>query len=386
MMLLNPAFLYASTWLFVFALYSLGLSHLLQPLATATTLLVVGSSLAFILGWGIESLPKNGRLALPKFDLEALSLIINSTRVGRRLRMVWIFFGLGVTFEIIYFGGAPGIGLIGIGPEIAYTAFGIPSFHGLLNSMFYAACAVQFSRIILGSSSSVFFLTLISICYPVIGMSRQILISLLLQYMLIYLSIKPPSFKIFFRIGTLFIIVFMIFGFLGDIRSGREQIIYLSSPTFQYPEWLPSAFIWFYIYICTPLNNVNFNIDIEPNYLPLETIGTFIPSFVREAFMDSVGGGTQQWNLGTDSFNANSLLQSLLTDFGVAGTIIFMLLCGIGFTRVLRCSRTIPAAFFALIVLSHGIALSFFANLLFHLAFIFEIFIISWIVARGRRL
>lgn len=383
-MLLNPAFLYASTWLFVLALYSLGLSELLQPLATATTLLVVGSSLAFILGWAIESLSKNGRLALPKFDLETLSLIINSKRVERRLRMVWVIFGLGIAFEVIYFGGAPGLGLIGIGPEIAYTAFGIPSFHGLLNAMFYAACTLQFSRIILGSSNSVFLLTLMSICYPVLGMSRQILISLLLQYMLIYFSFKPPSFKIFFRVGTLFIIVFMIFGFLGDIRSGRENIIYLSSPTFEYPEWLPSAFIWFYIYICTPLNNVNFNIDITPNYLPLETVGTFIPSFLREAFMGALGSGTQQWNLVTDSFNVSSLLQSLLTDFGVAGTIIFMLLCGIGFTRVLRCSRSIPAAFFALIVLLHGISLSFFSNLLFHLVFIFEIFIISWIVARGR--
>lgn len=71
--------------------------------------------------------------------------IINSARVGRRLKTVWIIFGLGISLEIAYFRGAPGLGLIGIGPEILYTDFGIPGLHGLLNPMFYACC-VSFHR------------------------------------------------------------------------------------------------------------------------------------------------------------------------------------------------------------------------------------------------
>ena len=385
MMLLNPAFLYAAIWTLVLVLYSLGLSDVLEPLQTSTVVLVVGSSLAFIAGWALESLQCHRRLAFPQFNLAVLGAIIGSARAGRRLNIGWIIFGLGISLEIVYFRGTPVLGLIGIGPEILYTDFGIPGLHGLLNSMFYACCAIQFARKLLDSSKSMFLSIFVSFSYPVLGMSRQVFISLFLQYLFIYFSIRRPSLRIFVRACVLFIATLLIFGCLGDFRSGRENIIYLASPTFEYPEWLPSAFIWVYIYCSSPLNNVNFNIDITPNYLPLETLGAFIPSFARDVFMTELGV-TRRWELVADSFNVSSLLQSLLTDFGVSGAIAFTLLCGIVFTRLMRRATTSPSAFFAVIVLLHGIALSFFANLLFHLVFMFEILIIAWIVARGRRL
>ena len=291
---------------------------------------------------------------------------------------------MGISFEIAYFGGAPGLSLIGVGSQVVYSDFGIPGFHGLLNSLFYTGCVVTFTRILLGSSKRAFLLIMMSIGYPVLVMSRQVLISLLLQYLFIYFSIRRPSPRVFVRTGVLFMAALLIFGYLGDVRSGRDQIIGLAAPTFAYPEWLPSAFIWAYIYISTPLNNVNFNIDISPNYLPLETAGTFIPSFARDDFLSALGD-RPKWDLVTDIFNVGSLLQSLLSDFGVSGAIVFTLLCGVVFSRVLRRSATSPAAFFAVIVLLHGIALSFFANLLFHLVFMFEIFAITWLVGRRSR-
>ena len=385
MLLLNPAFMYAATWMLVLGLYSLGLSDLLEPLQARTVLLVLGSSLAFISGWVLEATLCHWHLAVPRLNLAVLRAIICSSSVGRRLKVAWFLLGLGITLELAYFRGAPALGLMGIGPEILYTDFGIPGFHGLMNSIFYSCCAVHFARVLLNFSRSSTLLILVSLGYPLLGMSRQVFISLILQYLFIYLSIRRASLLIFFRTVILIIAVLLIFGYLGDIRSGREHIIALAAPTFTYPEWLPSAFIWVYIYLSTPLNNVNFNIDMTPNFLPLETMGTFIPSFARDAFMSEVGA-TRNWGLVTESFNVSSLLQSLLTDFGVSGTIVFTLLCGVVFTRLMRRATTSPAAFFAVIVILHGIALSFFANLLFHLVFMFEILIVAWIVARSRRL
>ncbi len=109
-----------------------------------------------------------------------------------------------------------------------------------------------------------------------------------------------------------------------------------------------------------------------------------IPSFARDAFRNAIGG-QRGWELVTDNFNVSSLLQSLLTDFGVAGAIVFMLFCGIGFSRVLRRSENSPAAFFVVIVILHGVALSFFTNMLFNLISLFEVFIVIWLVAQGRR-
>jgi oligosaccharide repeat unit polymerase len=380
--LLNPAFMYAVTWTFVLLIYSLRLSYLLDPLRPSTVVLVVGTSLSFILGWLLESLPNYGRLATAKINLDALGEIINSARVAKRLRAIWILFALGISFEIVYFGGLPFLGLIGIGPQISYADFGIPGFHGLLNALFYTRCAVTFTRTLLGSSKRLLPLIIVSIGYPVLVMSRQVLISLIVQYVLIYFSIRRPSPRIFISAGAVLMAVLLIFGYWGDARSGRDSIIALAAPTFEYPDWLPSAFIWVYIYFSTPLNNVNYNIDISPNYLPLETAGSFIPSFAREDFLIALGG-TKQWDLVSETFNVGSLLQSLLTDFGVGGAIVFTLTCGVVFSWLRRRAATSPSAFFAVIVLLHGIALSFFANLLLHLVFVFEIIATTWVLRRS---
>jgi oligosaccharide repeat unit polymerase len=376
--------MYAATWTFVLLIYSLRLSYLLDPLRPPTVVLVIGTSLSFILGWAVESLPNYGRLANAKINLDALGETISSRRVGKRLSAVWIMFVLGILFEIAFFGGVPLLGLIGVGAQIPYTEFGIPGFHGLVNALYYTGCVVAFARILLGSSKRTFLLLALSIAYPVIVVSRQVLISLLLQYVLIYFSIRRPSPRTIIRAGVLLLAVLLIFGYLGDARSGRDRIIELAAPTFAYPDWLPSAFIWVYIYLSSPLDNVNYNIDIAPNYFPLETAGTFIPSFARDDFR-SLFGESQQWTLVNESFNVGSLLQSLLTDFGVAGAIVFTFLCGIVFSWLRRRACTSAAAFFAVIVLLHGIALSFFANLLFHLVFIFEILVIAWVVGQRRR-
>jgi oligosaccharide repeat unit polymerase len=383
-MLLNPAFMYAVTWTFVLLVYSLRLSDLLDPLRSSTVVLVVGTSCSFILGWMLESLPNYGRLATAKINLDKLGETINSGRVGKRLRTIWILFAFGISFEIVFFGGIPFLGLLGIGGQISYTDFGIPGFHGLLNALFYTGCAVTFARTLLGSSKRILLLMIASVSYPILVMSRQVLISLILQYALIYFSIRRPSPRILIRASGLLFAILLIFGYLGDARSGRDSIIELAAPTFAYPDWLPSAFIWIYIYLSTPLNNVNYNIDIAPNYLPLETAGSFIPSFAREDLLSGFGG-TKQWDLVSQSFNVGSLLQSLLIDFGVGGAIVFTLMCGVLFSWLRRRAATSPAAFFAVIVLLHGIALSFFANLLFHLVFMFEILAITWVVRRSSR-
>jgi oligosaccharide repeat unit polymerase len=382
MTLLNPAFMYAATWVFVLFIYSFRLSYLLDPIEPATAVLVLGTSASFIAGWMLESLPYRGRLAAAKINLDALGPVINSPRVGRRLKAIWIIFSLGISFEIAFFGGIPFLSLIGIG-SLAYGDFGIPGFHGVLNALFYTGCVVTFARVLLGTSKRARLLTITSIGYPILMVSRQVFISVLVQYLFVYFSIRRPSPRILVRTGVLIIATLLIFGYVGDARSGRDAIIYIAAPTFEYPDWLPSAFIWVYIYLASPINNVNHNIDIAPNYFPLETAGTFIPSFARDDFLAAFGA-TQQWDLVSSDLNVSSLLQSFLTDFGVGGAIAFTLLCGVAFSWLRRRAANSAAAFFMVIVVLHGLALSFFANLLFHLVFVFEMVAIVWLLRRSR--
>lgn len=382
-MLVNPAILYSLIWILVLGLYNLGLSDVLEPLATNTIVLIVGTSIAFILGFILESAPFRWRLASSKINMAPLVKTICSRRIGSRVQNLWVIFFISLLFEIIIGGGAPILGIIGIGAEIRYTDFGIPGFHGLVNSVFYAASILTFTRWLLRSSPNMFWLILATTMYPLLGMSRQVMISLCVQYFFIYICVRRPSMSVALRVGVLFLAVILAFGYLGDLRSGREVIIGWLAPNLNYPDWLPSAFLWIYLYVTTPINNVNLNIAIEPNYFPLEMAGTLVPSFVRDAFM-SAFGNPRQWDLVTETFNISSLLQSLLTDLGVVGSIFFTLLCGISFSHILRRAHRSPAALLTTIVLLHGIALSFFANLLFHLVFLFEIVLLTWVVSNKR--
>ena len=71
MTLLNPAFMYAATWVFVLFIYSFRLSYLLDPIEPATAVLVLGTCAGFIAGWMLESLPYRGcRFALERQSSE----------------------------------------------------------------------------------------------------------------------------------------------------------------------------------------------------------------------------------------------------------------------------------------------------------------------------
>lgn len=376
---LNPAFMFSYIWLLVLSLYSLQLSNLLDPLKLETLVLILGASLSFIFGFLIISIQKNKIYAKPYFDLNALKRGLDLKCTAYRAKLLLIFFLFGLVFEIFYFNGAPGLGLFGIGPEILYTDFGISGLHGLLNSLFYAICIFQYSRLMFGISKKYSLLLIFTIIYPYMMMSRQVLISVLIQYLLIYIAVKKINIINYIKIFLVIACTLLAFGYLGDIRSGREHILFLSQPNFDYPDWLPSAFIWVYIYLCTPLNNVNHNININPNYFPLETGSTLIPTFARQTVIDLLGGNTSQWELVTESFNVSSLLQSTLTDFGILGSMFFFLMCGIIFSIILKKAINNIKYFLILIVILHGLALSFFANLLFHLVFLFEMLAFFWI-------
>jgi len=328
--------------------------------------------LAFILGSLFYGIYKNKNTVLPKFDKEILKKKLSSRILIKRFNIIYLIFLFGILFEIIFFGGAPGLGILGLGSEIIYTDFGISGLHGLINSLFYTICVINFARYILGVSKNYKIILILSLIYPFITMSRQVLISILIQYILIYIALKKIYKTSYFKFSIVILIVFLIFGYLGDIRSGRENFLLLSQPSFDYPAWLPSGFLWVYMYLCTPLNNVNHNIDISPNYLPFETGATLIPTFARQYVVDFFGGGNSQWELVTESFNVSSLLQSFLTDFGIIGTILLCFTLGLLFSIVLNRATKKPSYFFILIVILHGLVLSFFANLLFHLVFLFE--------------
>ena len=375
-MLINPAYLFAALWIFVLFLCGLKFSPLISELSIGTYILVLGGSASFFLGSILESFRSSWRLPNSRYNPSKISSILQSYVLRVRTSKLWFFFLASLLVEIVIAGGLPGLGFIGVGKHIDYTEFGVKGVHGLVNAVFYSASLLTFARLLLSSSRKLPLFILLTSAYPLLTMSRQVMISLFLQYLLIYIALRPLSLASLAGSVLLILAILIAFGYLGDVRTGRDAVLAWVSPSISYPEWLPSGFLWVYLYLCTPINNVNQNIQLEPTLLPFDTFSTLIPSPLRSILLPSVRHDAH-WELVSDTFNVSSLLQSLLSDFGLGGSIIFLFFVGLSGSYLVRLAHHDARAFFALIVVLHGIALSFFANLLFHVVFLAEITVLA---------
>ncbi|MGA9246316.1 MAG: hypothetical protein WBW03_30570, partial [Silvibacterium sp.] len=87
------------------------------------------------------------------------------------------------------------------------------------------------------------------------------------------------------RVFAASVLVVLFFGYMGDIRSGSDVFREVARPTSNYPEWLPSGVLWFYIYTTSPLANlVNTTEMSKPANDPLfsRTIFFMFPAPLRD--------------------------------------------------------------------------------------------------------
>lgn len=216
--------------------------------------------------------------------------------------------------------------------------------------------------------------------WPVLLTTRQLLLSYCIQLFFIHLLTTNIDAKKLLKIVLLIIIVFSMFGYLGDIRSGREHMIYLSQPTFDYPNYLPSFFIWIYIYIVSPINNINHNIvEIVPLYFPFNTIVSLFPSFLREPLVTFFGVENYNIKLVTEAFNVSSFYEPFLLDFGYILQAPVLLILSASSMLVMHRAQNKIMYVFILAVLLHSITLSVFANFLTHIVFVFQMAIAFFI-------
>ena len=382
-MLLNPVFLYCCLWLSVMILYSFRLSNILLPWTQTSLLFLFFSMLAFLSGWIFYLLITKRLVVSPKLKIEIYRSWLFSQDVSNKIRNLTFVFITGYLIEVLYVGNLPILSLFGIGQNIIYTEFGFAGIHGLFNACLFVVCNILFFRQILRPSKRRNTLLIIFSLIPLLFVSRQFLSSLFIQYAFIYFLAFPDKplkllqyIKKYTKYLLAIITAVLIFGYIGDIRFSREGILYLSQPTFEYPDYLPSGLIWVYIYISSPINNLIANCDIvEPSYLPMQLIGGIIPSFARELFYSITGYIPTAWYLPDQVFNVSSIHRKFIMDFGLFITPILYFLISYITTKIMDISRFIPKYGLVLVVILHGIFLSFFADLLFHLVFISQILI-----------
>jgi oligosaccharide repeat unit polymerase len=375
-MIKNPAVVLVLIWAFVYFLFSLRLSKLIQPMDQLTLMLLVYMSVCFFIVWGVFSLIYNKISFSPKIDYDHISLKLSNHTFKKRLRKLVYLFIIVSFFELILAGNLPFLSLFGVGKFVGYTQYGIKGLHGFINAIQLALINVCVLNYIISKEKKFLIIIALHFIWAILLVNRQFLLSAFVQVMFVYIivvGVKPSTlFKVLFM--SLFTIV--VFGYIGDIRSDREFFIMVAEPTFDYPDYMPSGFLWVYIYMVTPLNNLNFGINnFTAHYYPYSSLILLLPSIFRGFITDFTGYESNNFPLYMETFNMSSFFPTLLGDFGFEFLFIpFFIFFAMSFYASVKMKRNVTFFLF-LVFLNHAAIFSIFTNFFTHIVFVFQIFV-----------
>ncbi len=281
-LLLHPTVLALVTWTMVGGLYLLHLSDLLLfsstdvlPMLGLIVLPVVGVSLCFWIVYRSQRQVKPRRTVI-LFQPD----IANIEHRLKQCLFLWVALSI---IETIVSGGVPLVWLM-TGSSKNYFDYGIPSVHGLVIALLLALAATSFALYLFTGKRSYCAFPIFSVFWCFVLITRGTIMILILECILLYLRFRRIRWTSFLKLGVLFVVLLVVFGIVGDYRSGAAAFRALAQPTAAFPDWAPSGLLWAYIYITTPINNLLYSTHVlKPLYdwlLP-NTALTLLPSVLR---------------------------------------------------------------------------------------------------------
>jgi hypothetical protein len=343
----------------------------------------------------------------PRTSLQTLAQAGSHYRqVRKRLFILACFWFLFHCLQISIAGNIPLLGLLGIGKIVGHSQYGISSLNGFLNAILLVISNYSFLSFLETRKKSRIVIYLFCLFWPILAMTRQVLISQIMQSVFIFMFFKrrkdlqkiqqleitsdteistnsmpqkitkPKNISWFLKL-TLFVVVFLfVFGLLGDFRLRNVPGIHTwAKRTENYPSFLPDTLLWGYLYITSPLSNVAHNFqEVEPMYIPIETLRLLTPSIFKEQVSRF---SVYDWELYVGRLNQSSFHITFLMDFGVYGALVAYFIIGTIAQFVYRkaiLSKNVCWQFVCSVVL-YDIVISVFTNYFFSPVFLAEIFL-----------
>lgn len=324
---LHPFVIFSAVWIGVVFLYSLHLSKLLLYSTFETGRLILSIWLPFaVVVLMFVSLRK---ILVAKYHVARRREPVKLSRIDRRLTIAFRFWVLITIGEIFLSGGIPIIWLA-LGSTKTYVDFGIPSFHGLVNSLLLTISLSRFALFLITSERRHLRIPIFVVFWSVLVVTRQLMLVSLIQFAVLFVRFRPIKTSTVFRLLAGFIGVILLFGVVGDYRSGSSDLIRTwAQPAENYPDWLPSGLLWGYIYTVTPVNNLLYTINVAPPLNSLlfpNTAATLFPSVLRGVIYGDQLGEAESGQLVTATFNVSTAYIGPYQDFGFIGIALFSML------------------------------------------------------------
>lgn len=369
----GPLAIFFIIWNIVLFLYSLHFSKLLYYSTAQAFIATYFIIFSFSVGWLVMRIVTNSKHGKNVHTI-SLNLI---DQLARRVKLFFCFWSFMTAIEIIYCKGVPVIWLI-IGNGKTYFDFGIQSVHGFLNSLILSLSLVCYYLYLVTNKKKYLLIPLFTCCWALVVISRNLLIVNVIQMAVLHFYFNKINYYKFMKSLLLLLALIVIFGIVGDARTGKETFYSLAAVNDNYPDWLPSGFLWVYMYLVTPLNNLvhvfntispEWNIGLENSTVLL------IPSFLRNFIYGNLTYDSTYY-LVTQAFNVSTAYIDPYRDLGYVGVFLLAFFPGL-FVTYLRSRTDIRAVLFFCILMQCNI-LSVFYNHYMYLPIIFQLVVINF--------
>lgn len=271
--MLNPFYLYSLIWSFVLIVYQLKWSKLNINLSMELTVyFIITIITSLILGYIFRS----------KYIFKE-----NLKKKAPRILIPIVFILLGHLLQFFYVGKIPLVELI-LKTGYMYKDFkGIKTFHVILLT-YNAFYDIYLMYLYISLKKNKYLYSFLLLLVPfVLLYNRGMCIFILFMSLMLYLSRIVLTFKVLIKVMLVSLISLYIFGILGNIRhlSKWNDTSYLNKigGNKRSVKYIDPMF-WSYIYISTPLSNLQINLDNKKDDFDLrETmIKSLLPDFIQK--------------------------------------------------------------------------------------------------------
>jgi oligosaccharide repeat unit polymerase len=329
-------------------------------------------------------------ISFPFLSLVGLKHLANkdkyfSAKTNRRVLWIFYFWIIASAVEFSFFGFLPILSVGNIGET--YFDYGIHGLHGLLNAIIITISNIVAYKYFISKKNKYIVLFILILIWPILLLTRQVLISMLIQAGGIYLYSrrKVLSFTKKLQMTLCVVLTLFFFGVLGNFRSGSEALDIVAGISPNCPSFLSDAFLWAYAYLTTPLNNLNHNIEIYLifDFNPSVIIRGLLPSPLRSNIStENIG-----FSLVSENLTVSTMHPKYLEAFGIIGSLFAYLLCGYLIFRIylkFRMSENVRWLFI-IVCITHNLFLSFFVDCNLNIIFLSQIMIHYWLGSGGNK-
>ena len=379
----SPMFIFNLIWLVTLCLYQLQLSIMQQNMLPRTMMAFVVSIFSFNIVFFIYEIIKYYKKKTISFEKigNKVSSIVDKffgSDIDKKIAIGRLIVLIVFIIEIIYSDGVPLVWKLRHVNK-TYFDFGITSLTGAWYGLMICLGAYSFFT----KSKDKYLYLLIG----VLILSRQLLISLVLEGVICFIINKSINIKK--KIITILIVMivgFLGFNFLGNIRSGSDEMDMVFNPKPVYKE-LPSSIKWTYSYMTFSVSNFNNLVSMTDGgeNKGVSSLKEVLPNVIanRINFKEKF---TRNFLI-IINYNVSTAFATIYIDFGLVGVGVFSLILGIIGLLLYTFNEQESSARSGLLyaVYLHNIVFLFFINMFFYLPIIIQFLYIIIIFSEKKK-